>query len=187
MIQAMIATFLSLLTSPLDFWATLSRKRIRQSKEFLNRFVYPMMTLVVLSNFVGQWLYTDHLTADAVVKWVLTTSLSLYVGFHLSCFLLNKILSSRFFKRKDNLPKMQYFIGNVNCFIYTMMIILNLLPGLFFLRIAYLYVAYIVWQSLGVYFRIDKDSLIFFCLSVLAVLVVVPYILHILLSIMIPN
>ena len=187
MIQPMISTCLSLLTSPLSFWTALSRKRMRQSKDFLNRFVYPMMCLVVLSAFVGQCLYVEDLTAESVIKRILTTSLSLYVGFHMSCFLLNKLLSSHYFKRRDNLPKVHYFIGNLNCFIYTMMIVLNLLPGFFFLGIAYVCVAYMVWQSLGVYFRIDKDSLIFFILSALAILAGVPYALHILLSIMIPN
>lgn len=177
MYKQLFQIIVSLGVSPIPSWKKLAENDTSDSAVFLNKFIYPLLGLTTLANFVGILWNRKGFPIESALKSASVTLVSLFAGFFLAAYLLNKILV-RYFGKSDNLSHTQYFVGYIASFGYVIQIILSLLPTLFFVRFALLYVIYVIWVGSESFMQIEEKMRIRFMVITSIILFVAPVIIQ---------
>ncbi len=174
MYKTILHTLFSLSISPVTSWAELDTEADIDNKSFLDKFLYPVIGFTTLATFLGKLFYSKGYDIEYALKSASVTFVSLFAGFFLAAFVLNEAMKF-FFRRDDNIVKCRLFVGYVSCCCYMITTLLAILPELFFLKFALLYVLYIIWVGSDKFMGIGEKARIKFLILSTAIIVASPY------------
>ncbi|MDR0429833.1 MAG: hypothetical protein LBH58_05060 [Tannerellaceae bacterium] len=161
----------AIITQPAKAWDELSRKK-EKGDEHLNRFVYPLIGLVTAAAFVGILFTHKDFNIELALKSSIKALVSYFGGFFLAAYLLNELWVAMF-KRENDIKLCQRFVGYSSAMIYSLNIVLMLLPAsdFFFLRALMFVTVYIVWEGAAPYMKVpDKERLKFMIVASLLII-----------------
>ncbi len=150
MLTILLDHLLLLIFAPAKAWKKIIRDKETETVIRTN-FVFPLMGLVAAASLVG--LLFSGAGLPIALKAACVSFLSLFLGFFSASYLLNELMP--WFGVKKNLPRIQIFVGFSSCILYLMTFIteLRFLSEFFFLQIFILYTFYVIWESVGIYFK----------------------------------
>lgn len=186
MYKVILQTIVSLGTSPIPSWKKLAEKDTSNANEFLSRFFYPLLGLATLTTFVGILWNRKGFELEYALKSASLTFITLFAAFFLSSRILNKIFV-RYFKQQDNLQHVQHFVGYVLSFSYVILILMSLLPALFFVKFGVLYIPYIIWVGSQNFIPVEEKLRIRFMVVTSVVLFCIPTIVEKVLLFLMPR
>ena len=170
-----------LVSSPARAWEEILLEEDRQ-KVFVG-FVYPMIGIATLSVFLGV-LFTQGWGGPRSFQIAMTeccsVAISLFGGFYLAAYLLNKA-AIKFFYLSDNLLNAQRLIGYSSVVLFFLQIVTGILPN--FQIVSWLlqfYVVYIVWEGVKIFVKIDEKDRLKYTLLASFLLLVCPFIIEVL-------
>lgn len=176
---------IAIVSQPARAWGMLA-KREEKGDEFLSRFVYPLIGLVTVAAFLGVLFTRKEFDVELALKSSIKTLVSSFGGFYIGSYLLNELWLS-VFKRPKDLKLCQRFVGYSSSLIFSLSIILMLLPEFFFLRIFILYTFYIVWEGAGPYMQIENKTRLKFVAITTAIILLTPALIEIILFMLMPG
>lgn len=176
---------IAIVSQPARAWGMLA-KREEKGDEFLSRFVYPLIGLVTVAAFLGVLFTRKEFDVELALKSSIKTLVSSFGGFYIGSYLLNELWLS-VFKRPKDLKLCQRFVGYSSSLIFSLSIILMLLPEFFFLRIFILYTFYIVWEGAGPYMQIENRTRLKFVAITTAIILLTPALIEIILFMLMPG
>lgn len=174
-----------IITQPAKAWDELVKKE-EKGDEFLTRFVYPLVGLVTLAAFLGILFTRKEFDVQLALKASIRTLVSAFGGFYLAAYTMNEIWQGVYKKEKDFLL-WQRFVGYSSSLMFTLNIILMLLPEFFFLRIFILYTFYIIWEGSVSYMHIEEAERLKFVGITTVVVLVIPWIIEMALFMLMPG
>ncbi len=153
-----IKTAFACCASPADTWKQIGSKKVTDNQELLNNLMYPVMGWVTLLCFVGVLLNRQDPDFAIALKKSIKLFIELFVGFFISSVFLNKMLV-RFFKKRDDIVRVQHFVGYSSMVVYAIYVITFILPSMTILKFGYLYILYVIWTGGAVFLKIKENSL----------------------------
>jgi hypothetical protein len=181
-----------LFSQPGKAWKELV-EREDSGDEFLTKFVYPLMGLGAASVFVGALFTRESINVGLAVKSSVNAVFSLFGGFFMSSWLLNKIWTN-YLGREDDLRLWRQFVGYSSVAMFVVYIVFPLIPLLplfeyTFPRVMILSVAtmYVVWEGVSPFMKIGEKIRLRFTLLVSAVIVLLPELIRVILFMMLPG
>lgn len=176
---------IAIVSQPARAWGMLARRE-EKGDEFLSRFVYPLIGLVTVAAFLGVLFTRKEFDVELALKSSIKTLVSSFGGFYIGSYLLNELWLS-VFKRPKDLKLCQRFVGYSSSLIFSLSIILMLLPEFFFLRIFILYTFYIVWEGAGPYMQIENKTRLKFVAITTAIILLTPALIEVILFMLMPG
>ena len=168
-----------LISSPAKAWEEILIEEDKQ-KVFVG-FVYPMIGLAALSVFLGV-LFTHGWGGPRSFQIAMTeccsVAISLFGGFYLAAYLLNK-MGIKFFYLSDNLLRAQRLMGYSSVVLFILQIVTGILPN--FQIVSWLlqfYVVYIVWEGAKLFVKIEESDLLKYTLLSSFLLLVCPFLIE---------
>lgn len=171
---------------PAEAWRVLREKRTEDSEKFLSGYVYPFIGLIAIAGFFGILFARKEFDVQIALKSAILSSLSSFGGFYLAAYLMNEAWHS-LFKREKNMKLCQSFVGYSSALMFSLNIVLSLLPEFFFLRFLVLYTVYIVWEGAIPYMEAGEAEQLKFVSYSTAIIVVTPYFLEFILGLLMPG
>jgi len=178
---------IAIISQPRKAWRELAKKE-EKGDEFLTRFVYPLIGLITIAAFVGILFTQKEFNVELALKSSIKALVSYFGAFFLTAYLLNELWGSMFKQEKD-IKLCQRFVGYSSALMYSLGIILLLLPvsDFFFLRIFTFYTVYIVWEGSGPYMKVPDGVRLKFTLIASTSIVFLPEIIGLLLFMLMPG
>jgi hypothetical protein len=178
---------IAIVSQPGKAWGVLSKKE-EKGDEFLTRFVYPLIGLITVAAFVGILFKQKEFSVELALKSSIKALVSYFGGFFLASYFLNELWQSVFKQEKD-IKLCQRFVGYSSALMYSLSIILLLLPvsDFFFLRIFILYTVYIVWEGATPYMQVSDAIRLKFTIIASVLIVSLPEIIGLLLFMLMPG
>ncbi|MCC8143582.1 MAG: hypothetical protein LUD02_01215 [Tannerellaceae bacterium] len=174
-----------LISQPAKAWQMLSEKE-EDEDAFLTRFMYPLIGLVTAAAFLGILFTRKEFDVELALKASIRSLLSAFGGFYLGSYFMSELWHFFFGYPKD-MKRAKYFVGYSSVLIFTVSIVLMLLPEFFFLRIFVLYTAYIVWKGAYYYLQIDEDTRLKFVGMATLVILATPWLIEKMLTVFMPG
>ena len=160
---------MALLSSPSKAWDEIARND--ETNIILSSFVYPMIGLCGLSEFIGAFIGRDF--SPEVFQLALTrccaVAVSLFIGFFLAAYLLKEI-NRKWFDCQKSEEDIQVFVG------YSMVVtfVLEVISGLFSILIIHwllqIYTLFVVFEGSRRLMKISEAKLTMY--SIVATLVI---------------
>ncbi|NLZ73620.1 MAG: YIP1 family protein [Bacteroidales bacterium] len=170
---------LLLISSPAKAWEEILLEEDKQ-KVFVG-FVYPMIGIAALSVFLGV-LFTQGWSGPRSFQIAMTeccsVAISLFGGFYLAAYLLNKA-TIKFFNLSDNLLRTQRLIGYSSVVLFILQIVTGILPN--FQIVSWLlqfYVVYIVWEGAKIFVKMEENDRLKYTLLTSFLLLACPFIIE---------
>ena len=148
----------ALLSSPAKEWEEIAKNR--EERLVLSGFVYPMIGLCGLSEFLGTFIGRDFL--PEVFQLALTrccgVAVSLFIGFFLASYLV-KLINERWFDCQKTEEEIQVFVG------YSLVVtfVLQIISGLFSILIIHwilqIYTLFVVFEGARKMMNIPETSI----------------------------
>ncbi len=176
---------INIISQPAKAWSLLAKKEETQ-EEFLSRFLYPLIGLITVAAFVGVLFTSKEFDLELALKSSIRTLVSSFGGFYLGAYLMNEIWQG-IFKREKDLKLWMRFIGYSSVVMFSLNILLMLLPEFFFLQIFVFYTFYVVAEGAEPYMGVEKARLLPFTITTTCVIVFTPQLIKILLSMLMPG
>lgn len=161
-------------------------KKDEDNEEFLSRFVYPLIGLVTVSAFLGVLFTLKDFNIELALKSAIKTLVSTFGGFYLASYAMNELWQS-WCKRAKDLRLWQRFIGYASSMMFTLNIVLTLLPEFFFLRIFIFYTFYIVWEGVGPYLGVENKNRLRFVSVTTGIILFAPIVIEFILTLLMPG
>lgn len=181
-----IATKVILIISqPAKAWEALARER-ENGEDFLARFVYPLIGLVTVAAFLGILFTRKEFDVQLALKAAIRALLAAFGGFFLSVYLMNEIWLG-VYKRAKDLKLWQRFIGYSSSVMFTLNIVLTLLPEFFFLKIFMLYTFYVVYEGAIPFMEVEEKERMKFVALTTIVILLIPAALDVTLFVLMPG
>ena len=175
----------AIISQPGKTWESLS-KREEDNEDFLSRFVYPLIGIVAVTAFLGILFTRKEFDVELALKSSIRTLVATFGGFYLASYLLNELWQGVFNRDKD-MQLCQRFVGYASSLMFTLNIVLTLLPEFFFLRIFGLYTFYIVWEGAVPYMQIEEANRMKFVGYTTGLILLTPWIIEFVLSLLMPG
>lgn len=176
---------IAIVSQPAKAWNVLAKKEVNND-EFLSRFVYPLIGLVTLTAFLGVLFTRKEFDLEFALKSSIRTFVSSFGGFYLGAYIMNEIWQG-WYKRKKDMQLWLRFIGYSSSLMFTLNIVLTLLPEFFFLRIFVFYTLFIVWNGAVSYMGVDEKSRLPFTAITTVAVLLTPLVIQSLLSMLMPG
>ncbi len=185
MYKEIVKWVILLITQPGKAWGMLVEEQ-EEGDKFLSRFVYPLLGLVTVAAFLGILFTRKEFDVQLALKAAIRALLAGFGGFYLSAYLLNEIWLG-VYKRAKDLRLWQRFVGYSSSLMFTLNIVLTLLPEFFFLNIFQLYTFYIVWEGAVTYMQVDEKERVKFVGIVTAIILLIPFVIEKILFVLMPG
>ncbi|MDR1162053.1 MAG: YIP1 family protein [Tannerellaceae bacterium] len=186
MYKELVKWVIAIVSQPGKTWRELSEKE-EKGDEFLTRFVYPLIGLITVTAFIGVLFTQKEFSVEIALKSSIKALVSYFGGFFLAAYLLNESWQAVFRQEKD-IKLCQRFVGYSSALMYSLAIILLLLPSdLFFIYIFVVYTAYIVWEGAAPYMKVPDAVHLKFTIIASILIVSLPEIIGRLLFILMPG
>jgi hypothetical protein len=186
MFRNLYNTTISLIFKPSEAWRALSGKRMDDHEKFLSGFVYPFIGLIAMAAFLGILFTRREFDLQIALKSAILSLLSSFGGFFLASYSINEIWYS-LFKRERNVKLCQKFVGYSSVLMFTLNVLLSLMPEFFFLRFLVLYTIYIVWEGAMPYMNVREPEQLKFVSFSTTIIVITPYALEFILGLLMPG
>jgi len=186
MFKRLIQITISLIVKPSEAWKGLAAKQDEEHEKFLSDYVYPFVGMVAVAAFVGVFFSRKEFDFQIALKSAIIGSMAAFGGFFAGAYLLNESLN-RFFERERDMKLSQRFVGYASALMFSLNIVLSLLPEFFFLSFLVLYTVYIVWEGVIPYLEIKPEDQMKFTAIASAIIVVSPVIIKYLLVLLMPG
>ena len=157
MLEKLFKTAISLIFKPSEAWKELSLKQNDDHESFLSGYVYPFIGLITLATFAGFLFARRGFDLQIAIKESIVIVLSMFGGFFLASYFINET-RKKIFHRTHDIKLCQCFVGYSSSLIYSLHIVLSLIPEFFFLRILVIYTIYIVWEGAMPYMDIKESE-----------------------------
>lgn len=174
-----------LVSQPQKAWGMLAEKE-EEGDRFLSHFVYPLIGLVTVAAFLGILFTRKEFDVELALKASIRSLVAVFSGFFLTAYLLNELWQG-FFKREKDLKLCQRFVGYSSVLMWTLSIVLMLLPEFFFLRIFVLYTFYMVWEGAGPYMRVEENDRLKFAGITTTLMLIIPILIEAILFMLMPG
>ena len=148
-------------------------KKEENHEAFLSGFIYPLIGLVTIAAFAGVLFTMKQFDLEHALKEAIRALVSSFGGFYVGAYLMNEIWQG-VFKRKKNLKLWMRFVGYSSSLMFTLNIVLKLLPEFFFLQVFVLYTFYIVWEGAVPYMKVEESIRMKFSVMVTMVVLLTP-------------
>ena len=170
---------LLLISSPAKAWEEILLEEDKQ-KVFVG-FVYPMIGIAALSVFLGV-LFTQGWSGPRSFQIAMTeccsVAISLFGGFYLAAYLLNKA-TIKFFNLSDNLLNTQRLIGYSSVVLFILQIVTGILPNFqIVFWLLQFYVVYIVWEGAKIFVKMEENDRLKYTLLTSFLLLACPFIIE---------
>ncbi|MCD8041478.1 MAG: YIP1 family protein [Tannerellaceae bacterium] len=176
---------IQLITQPGKAWRKLADKE-ETEEQFLSRFIYPLIGLVTIAAFVGILATRKQFDSEVALKSAIVALVSAFGGFFLSAWSLNEI-GHALLGRAKNMKQWQRFVGYSSVLMFSLEIVLSLLPEFFFLRIFLLYTFYIMWEGAGPFMQVEEKERLKFVSVSTAVVLLMPAVINYLMVVFMPG
>ncbi|MCC8132739.1 MAG: YIP1 family protein [Tannerellaceae bacterium] len=176
---------IAIISQPGRAWRSLAKKEIK-GEEFLSHFIYPLIGLLTAVAFLGVLFTRKEFDVELALKSSIKTLVAAFGGFYLASYLLNEVWHS-LFKREKNMKLCQQFVGYSSSLMFSINMVLMLIPEFFFLRIFVLYTFYIVWEGTGPYMQVEEPDRVKFTAIATALIILLPEIIRIALFMLMPG
>lgn len=147
-----------LISSPAKAWKEISLEE--DKRKVLGSFVYPMIGLCGFSFFLGV-LFTNGMGAEGfqiALTECCSVFVSLFGGYFLAAYIINK-LGVSMFNMEDNNLLAQQFVGYALVVTFLLDIVVGIIPDFFILRwILQFYVTYVVWEGARILLGVDEQK-----------------------------
>ena len=161
----------ALISSPAKAWEEIVKNTEVEQRLLLPGFVYPMIGLCGLSEFIGAFIGRDF--QPEVFQLALTrccgVAVSLFIGFFLASYLLKQI-NERWFDNHKSDGEIQLFVG------YSLVVtfVLQIVSGLFSILIIHwilqIYTLYVVFEGARCMMKVPENKITMY--SIVATLVI---------------
>jgi hypothetical protein len=187
MYKELVKWVIAIVSQPGKAWGELAEKEEKRD-EFLTRFVYPLIGFITVAAFIGILFKQKEFSIELALKTSIKELVSYFGGFFLAAYFLNELWQSVFGQEKD-LKLCQRFVGYSSALMYSLAIILLLLPAsdFFFLYVFVLYTVYIVWEGATPYMKVPDAVRVKFTIVASVLIVALPYIIGLLLFMLMPG
>lgn len=185
MYKEILKSVIAIISQPAKAWEMLAWKE-EKGDEFLSRFIYPLIGLVTVAAFLGVLFTRKEFDVELALKSSIKTLVSAFGGFYLGAYLLNEAWLG-LFKREKDMKLCQRFVGYSSSLMFTLNIVLMLLPEFFFLRIFILYTFYIVWEGAGPYMQVEEKERLKFAGITTVIILLTPAVIELLLFMLMPG
>ena len=138
-------------------WANIVGRE-ENSDKVINEFVIPMASICALSAFLGILFQSENFK-KALEKALVEAIISIATSFgavYFCFFALQE--TAKYFGLERNKTRNLQLVGYSFAVIFTIDIVTNLIPELFFFQIFKLYVVYIVWEGVEFCSNIKEDK-----------------------------
>jgi hypothetical protein len=186
MFKKLYKTALFIIFNPGEAWNSLSDNKTELSKGFLSNYIYPFIGLVASVAFISILFTRREFNLEIAIKSSLLSLLSMSGGFFLASYIVSECWVS-IFKRERSFQLCQMFVGYSFSLIFSLNIILNLLPDFFFLRLLVLYTIYIVWEGAVPFMNVKADEQLKFVGIVTASIILSPSLIEFVLGMLMPG
>ena len=185
MYKEILKWVIGLISQPAKAWHVLS-KREENQEAFLSNFIYPLIGLVTVSAFAGVLFTMKQFDLEHALKEAIRALVSSFGGFYVGAYLMNEIWQG-VFKRKKDLKLWMRFIGYSSSLMFTLNILLRLLPEFFFLQIFVLYTFYIIWEGAIPYMQVEEEVRMKFVCCTTAFVLLTPFAIEKLMGMFMPG
>lgn len=177
--KALFHIAILLISSPAKAWEEIRLKEDRQ-KVFVD-FVYPMIGLCGLSVFVGSLLSMGWGGPESF-QYAMTrccaVAVSLFGGYFLAAYLINKILMKMLAMESD-MPLVHQFAGYALVVTFLLQIVIGVLPDFNIIAILLkFYLVYVVWEGAPVMMKIEEKDRLRFTLIASLLLIACPEVIE---------
>lgn len=186
MFKGLFNTTIALIFNSSEKWKELAEARTDDHEKFLSGFVYPFIGLITIVAFLGVLFTRKEFDVQIALKASILALLSVFGGFFLASYLLNEVWNF-LFKREKDIKLCQNFVGYSSVLMFSLNILLNLLPEFFFLRFFLLYTIYIVWEGAIPYMGVKEPEQLKFVSFATAIIIVTPLVLEFTLELLMPG
>jgi hypothetical protein len=187
MYQELVKWVIAIVSQPGKAWKELSEKE-EKGDDFLTRFVYPLIGLITVAAFIGILFKQKEFSVELALKTSIKALVSYFGGFFLAAYFLNELWQIMFKQEKD-IKLCQRFVGYSSAFMYSLAIILLLLPAsdFFFLYFFVVYTVYIVWEGATPYMKVPDAEHVKFTIIASVLIVALPEIIGMFLFMLMPG
>lgn len=176
MAKKILEILVLLVVQPTKGWELIAERK-ETHEEFLSHFIYPLLGICTLSAFVGELFGNGDSNIQNSLKEATVVLTSLFAGYYAAAFAIKQI-SNRWFKINEDIHFFQRYTGYAMGITFVVTAVLELMPDLFFIRIANLAVFYIVWSSVENYIQMEEKNRIRFAALASAFMLVSPLLME---------
>ena len=178
---------MALVFNPKKTWIDIRKEEDgKENEKFLSRFVYPLIGLITAAAFVGVLFTHKEFDVELALKSAIIASVSAFGGFFISAYVLNDMVLP-FFKLPKDLKYCQRYVGYASSLMFSLNIIFMLLPEFFLLRIFVFYTFYMVWESIGVMWKVDESKRLSFVFVLTALITLMPWVVELVMVFCMPG
>lgn len=156
---------------------------VRRGTNLYKGFLLPLWIIIIVAAFIGGCFVSANSSFEQGLKNLITETFVLFVGFHVSSFLLNEY-TNKLTGIEKGLKNAQVFVAYSSSLIYLIAIIVSILPDFFFLWLFSIYTFFIVYVGAEIYYKVTVDKRTNFMLVTTFIILGTPMILRWFLSIM---
>lgn len=171
--KSLFQQILTLLSSPGKAWNEIAERGIGRS--VMPLFVYPLIGLCGLSEFIGTFIGKDF--SSVMFQVALTrccaVAVALFGGFFLSAYLLDK-LNRRWLGRTDDYDRMLVFVGYSMVVTFVLDIVSGLVSIVLLHWILQIYTIVIVFEGVRRWLRVDENRQTAFTVAATVIILVCP-------------
>ena len=175
--KSLFQQIIALLSTPGKAWSEIAERGVGRS--VMPAFVYPLIGLCGLSEFIGKFIGKDF--SSVMFQVALTrccaVAVALFGGFFLSAYLLDK-LNHNWLGGKDSYDRILVFVG------YSMVVtfVLNIVSGLFSIVVLHwilqIYTIVIVFEGVRRWLKVEENKQTAFTLVATIIILVCPAIIE---------
>ena len=175
--KSLFQQIIALLSTPGKAWSEIAERGVGRS--VMPAFVYPLIGLCGLSEFIGTFIGKDF--SSVMFQVALTrccaVAVALFGGFFLSAYLLDK-LNHNWLGGKDSYDRILVFVG------YSMVVtfVLNIVSGLFSIVVLHwilqIYTIVIVFEGVRRWLKVEENKQTAFTLVATIIILVCPAIIE---------
>ncbi|MDD2798723.1 MAG: YIP1 family protein [Bacteroidales bacterium] len=176
MFKKIFETLVLLVVQPTKGWQMITNRK-ETHEEFLSQFIYPLIGICTLAAFIGELLGNGESNVQNALKEATIVLTSQFGGFYMAAF-TNKQISTRWFSISGDFKYFQRYTGYAMAITFVITAILELMPDLFFIRIANLAVFYIIWSSVDNFVKVDDKKVIRFSTIITLAILLSPIIIE---------
>ena len=154
-------------------------------KNILKEYVLPLAEILLVTTFVFTFLYTEFNLASAIVK-ALFSCFSFVVSYGALCFLIRWV-SLHWFVKQFDVRNVGIMVASLMSVTFVVEVFTAMLPNMFFLKLFYVYLFYLVWVLSEGLVDVAEDNRNKYMVFIALIVIVVPIVVLMLLKMMVPK
>lgn len=164
----------NLVLSPAKEWEEI-KTNVVNNTDSINLFAIPVIGLLSLASFLGVIINNQGINFQYALVEAIVTFTSAYFSIYVATFFIGE-LSGVLGIAKDRVQIMKFLPYAYSAY-YVILLITELIPELFFIKILVLYTFYLVWEQASVIYSIGENDRVKFTVIYSLVLLFIPGIL----------